>query len=54
MPNLNNLINKILSNIKVSDGKTNIEMTSSNNLFTRLHGPFGIDYSTLKAKGTIQ
>ena len=54
MPNLNNLIGILLSRRKLVHEKINQEETRSYNSFTRLYGPFGIDYSTLKAKGTLQ
>ena len=54
MPNLNNLIDKLLSRSKRVDEEINEGKTTCTNSFTRLYGPFGIDYSTLKAKGTLQ
>ena len=54
MPNLNDLISKLLSRSKQVDEKINEEKSRSYNSFVRLYGPFGIDYSTLKAKGTLQ
>ena len=48
------IIGKLLSRKKVNDKIIHEESISSNNSFTRLNGPFGIDYSTLKAKGTLQ
>ena len=54
MPNLNNLIGKLLSRTKQADGKINQQKTVLSHSFKRLYGPFDIDYSTLKAKGTLQ
>ena len=54
MPNLNSLIGNLLSRSKRVDEKVSEDKTRPYNSFTRLYGPFGIDYSTLKAKGTLQ
>ncbi len=54
MPNLNNLIRNLLSKSMHVHENINEEKTRSYNSYTRLYGPFGIDYSTLKAKGTLQ
>lgn len=54
MTNLNKLLNKLFSNGRVIDPNIKEEQISSYNLLTRLQGPFGIDYSDLKAKGTLQ
>ena len=54
MPNLNNLIDKLLSRSKRVEKQINEGKTRSTHSLTRLYGPLGIDYSTLKAKGTLQ
>ena len=54
MPNLKNLIGKLLSRSKQVDEKLNENKARAYNSFIRLYGPFGIDYSTLKEKGTLQ
>ena len=54
MTNLNNLIINILSRNKTAEQNVIYTQINSNKLFSRLSGPYGIDYTTLRAKGTLQ
>ncbi len=54
MTNLNKLMGKLISRVKLVDETINEDKRKTFNSFSRLYGPFGIDYSTLRAKGTLQ